>query len=73
MTELIKTKAKRNRDREDQRVAAEFRAMRTAYPDASNCRIIESLAASGNFKNKSFFGIRAALLRAGAITPKPRS
>ena len=67
MTELILTKAARLRMHEDNRIAAEYRAMREAYPNASTSRIIDSLAQSGNFKNKSFYGIRAALLRAGVL------
>lgn len=73
MTELILTKAERLRMHEDQRIAAEYREMRAAYPEASTGRIISSLAASGNFRSKSFYGIRAALIRAGAINAKPRA
>ena len=73
MTELILTKTARLRMHEDQRVAAEFRSMRERYPEASTGRIIDSLAQSGNFKSKSFAGIRAALIRTGAINPQPRA
>ena len=72
MTELILTKAERMRMHEDQRIAAEYREMREAHPAASNGRIIASLAASGNFKSKSFYGIRAALIRAGELKPQTR-
>lgn len=67
MTELILTKTERLRLHEDQRISAEFRAMREAHPEASTMRIIRSLAASGNFRSKSMSGIRSALLRTGAI------
>ena len=72
MTELILTKAERMRMHEDQRIVAEFREMRVKHPTASTGRIIASLAASGNFKSKSFYGIRAALIRSGEIKPQPR-
>jgi hypothetical protein len=73
MTELVLTKAARLRMHEDSRIAAEYRAMRAAYPAASTGRIIDSLAQSGNFKSKSFAGIRAALIRAGELKPQPRA
>ena len=73
MTELILTKTARLRMHEDQRIAAEYRAMRAAYPTASTGRIIDSLAQSGNFKSKSFAGIRASLIRMGEIKPQPRA
>ena len=72
MTELVLTKAARLRMHEDARIAAEFQAMRKAYPAASDGRIIDSLAQSGNFRSKSFAGIRAALIRTGIINPQPR-
>ena len=43
------------------------------YPEATDTRIMRSLAASGNFKSKSFAGIRAALIRSGLLTPNTRS
>lgn len=73
MTELVLTKAARLRMHEDSRIAAEYRAMRAAYPAASTGRIIDSLAQSGNFRSKSFAGIRAALIRAGELKPQPRA
>lgn len=73
MTELILTKAERIRQHEDQRIAAEYREMRAIYPEATDTRIMRSLAASGNFKSKSFAGIRAALIRSGLLTPNTRS
>lgn len=73
MTELIITKTERLRMHEDQRIAAEFQAMRAAYPDAATSRIVRSLAASGKFKSKSFAGIRSALLRTGTINTSKRN
>ena len=73
MTELILSQAARLRQHEDHRVASEYRAMREAYPTASTSRIIQSLAASGNFKAKSFYGIRASLIREGLINPQPKA
>ena len=58
---------------EDQRIVAEYRAMRAAYPTASMSRIIDSLAQSGNFKSKSVTTIRASLIRMGEIKPQPRA
>lgn len=72
MTELILTTTERLRMHEDQRIAAEFRAMRETYPSASAGRIMQSIAASGNFKVKSFYGVRAALIRTGAFVPETR-
>lgn len=72
MTELIITPKERQRMHEDQRIAAEFRAMRQAHPEATDSRIIASLAVSGNFKSKSTYGIRASLLRTNTITAKTR-
>ncbi|MBR1690579.1 MAG: hypothetical protein IJ713_07610 [Oscillibacter sp.] len=68
MTELILTETERLRQNEDQRISAEFRAMRAAHPEASTMRIVRSLAASGKFSRKSISGIRSALIRTGAYT-----
>lgn len=68
MTELILTETERLRKHEDQRISAEFRAMRAAHPEASTMRIVRSLAASGKFQSKSISGIRSALIRTGAYT-----
>ena len=73
MTELILTNAERVKMHEDQRITAEYQEMRTAYPTATTSRICKSLAASGKFIPKSFAGIRAALIRTGAIKPVKRS
>lgn len=73
MTELILTNAERLRMHEDQLIAAEFRAMREAYPQAAALRIARSIAESGKFKSKSVAGIRSALIRTGAIVPAKRS
>lgn len=70
MTELIITESERLRMHEDQRISAEFRAMREAHPDAAPMRIIASLAASGKFKRKSVAGIRSALIRTGAYVTR---
>lgn len=70
MTELIITEAQRLRMHEDQRISAEFRAMREAHPEASPSRIMRSIAAAGKYRNKSFFGIRAALIRTGAYVTR---
>lgn len=69
MTELILTNPERKRMHEDQRIAAEYKAMREAYPSASFMRIVASIAASGKFQPKSTAGVRSALIRAGVHTP----
>ena len=73
MTELVYTNKERVRMHEDQRIAEMYREMVGAYPNATQARIIRSIAASGKFKSKSFAGIRQALVRAQAITPKKRN
>lgn len=73
MTELIHTEHERLRAHEDQRILAEFSAMRAQHPDAADMRIIRSIAASGKFTPKSMTGVRNALIRVGAITPKSPS
>lgn len=73
MTELIITTAKRQQMREDQRIAKEYRAMRAAHPGASASLIIRSIAASGNFKAKSFSGVRSSLIRSGEFNPTAKS
>lgn len=65
MTELIITEAQRLRMYEDQRISAEYRAMREAHPGVSPSRIMRSIAAAGKFRATSFFGIRSALIRTG--------
>ena len=72
MTELILTTTERMRMHEDQRIAAEYRAMRAANPGTASFRIIRSLAASAKFRSKSVAGIRAALVRTGEIKPATR-
>lgn len=73
MTELILTSKERIRMHEDQRITAEFNAMRKAYPDATPHRIMKSIAASGNFRAKTSNGVRDALVRTGAYVPQKRS
>lgn len=73
MTELIITKNERIRMHEDQRIAAEFRAMREQYPDAAPMRIMRSIAESGKFAAKSLPGIRLSLVRTGAYVPKAKN
>ena len=70
MTELIITTPRRLQMHEDQRVAKEFRSMQERHPGASASLIMKSIAASGKFKPKSFYGIRASLIRTGSYTPK---
>lgn len=72
MTELILTKAERMRRDQDQRIAKEFRDMSAAHPGASAARIMRSIAESGKYTSGSFYGIRAALIRSGAYTPKTK-
>lgn len=69
MTELILTETERLRLHEDQRITAEFKAMRAAHPEAATLRIVRSIAASGKFRSKSVSGIRSALIRTG-VYPK---
>lgn len=70
--ELTPTTKQRVRAHEDQRIAKAFRDLRDEHPDASQKRIIVTLAESGRFASKSVAGIRIALIRAGVITPTKR-
>lgn len=67
------TDTERRRAAEDQRIAAEFKALRRAYPEASAFRIIRTLAGSGRYQSKSIAGIRNALVRTETIQPAKRS
>ena len=73
MQALVLTEAERLRMHEDQRISADYRELRNANPGASDLRIVRTLIASGKFKPKSVAGIRAALIRTGAIKPVKRS
>lgn len=72
MTELILTTAERMRMDQDQRISKEFAEMTAAHPGVSASKIMRSIAASGKFRSKSFYGIRAALVRSGAYVPDTR-
>lgn len=67
------TDTERRRASEDQRISAEFKTLRRAYPEASDFRIIRTLASSGRYQSKSIAGIRNALVRTGAITPNRKN
>lgn len=67
------TDTERRRASEDQRISSEFKALRKAYPDASDFRIIRTLASSGRYQSKSIAGIRNALVRTETIKPARRS
>lgn len=67
------TDTERRRASEDQRISSEFKALRKAYPEASDFRIIRTLASSGRYQSKSIAGIRNALVRTETIKPVRRS
>lgn len=69
MQALQLTPTELQRQNEDQRISADFKALRAAYPKAATFRIIRTLAASGMYQSKSIAGIRNALVRTETITP----
>jgi hypothetical protein len=73
MTELVTTQIERLRAHEDQRILTEYKEMREQYPDAAYMRIVRSIAQSGKFRAKSVAGVRAALIRTGAVVPKRKT
>lgn len=72
MTLLAQTNKEQDRAQRDSRVAAEYRALRKAYPSASAARIIRTIAQGGKF-SLSEPGIKQILYRTGTIVPNRKN
>lgn len=72
MTLLTLTPRQTERASRDRKIAADFHALRRAYPDAPVMQILRTIAASGKYGLKPE-GLKRVLTASGAITPKSRS
>jgi len=73
MQELVLTTQQRLRMRRDREISGLYKKLRDENPDASDRRIVDTIAASWTKDRLTPSGIRACLVRSGAITPTPRA
>ena len=72
MTLLTPTAKQSERANRDRKIAADFHALRRAYPGAPVMRILRTIADSGKYGLKPE-GLKRVLLASGDITQKPRA
>lgn len=69
---LTRTTKQQARDKRDQMVAADFRELRKAFPNAPTAAIARTITESGKY-SLSYHAVQKILYRTGTITPKARA
>lgn len=72
MTMLVPTPQQAERAARDRKIAADFHALRRAYPDAPVMSILRTIASTGKYDLKPE-GLKRVLTASGDIKPKTRA